>query len=1492
MKQRYTLSARKLVFPIFLILLSTSYFSSHAQITLGSSPYTQDFNSIGSGLPAGWTVRTGATATALGTSVALTTGATSWGTTAGQFSNAASANSPSLSSDGSATQATRTDRALAVRQTGTFGDPGAAFVLQIANTTNLTSFTLAFKLMELDPTLTAGRTATWNIDYGFGASPAAFTNATTVPATLTTSLGGGWGITSVTVNFGSALDNNAGPVWIRLSTKAATSGSGSRPVSAIDDFSLAYNASSPALTAGALSSFGGVCINTTAGPNSFSLSGVNLNGSTVTAGPLAGYTFSETAGGSYTASVSPAYTAPTLSSTIYVKFSPTAIQSYSGNIPVSGGGASSIDVAAIGAGVDNPPTVTTGAASSIVYNGATLAGVIAGPGCSSLTGYGIEYSTSNGFANGSGTAVPASNLAGNNFSSAITGLSPNVTYYYHAYASNSAGVGYGSQQSFLTAQLNAPVATAASSITNNSFNANWNSVTDATGYRLDVATTSTFYAASTTPVAEWNFPGNPDDNVADGGIGPNLTRQINAIGATGTISYIPVASSATSAATGPGWDNGNGNDYWEINIVTAGYYNLKVSSAQRSSNTGPRDFKLQYKIGAGGTYADVPGGTVVIGNDWTTGVLTNISLPATCENKISVFLRWIMTTNTAVTLGTVSSAGTSGIDNISIIGNAGSFVSGYNNLAVAGLTQAVNTNLSALTTYYYRVRATGGSSTSDNSNVISVTTTCVAPQISACPSDIQQCDDYVANWTDPTATGDPAATVSCSPLSGSTFPAGVTTVTCTATNGCGSPSTCSFSVTIGESPSIGACPSDITDCNPVVTFADPTSTGTSPLVSCVPASGSTFPAGTTAVTCTASNDCGSSSCSFNVTINTTSSDPTSASSNANYGQICLGGNVTLSVNGGTLGTGASWQWYEGGCGSGSSIGTGPSITITPVSIGAHVYYVRAEGDCGNSLCASVTVNVISAPPSGTIHYTTTITDGCVSAPAMPLTVNAVPGAAFYRWTSAQAGVRFNGNPGPYETTVPAVNVSFVTLPAAGSSGWSICVFGSNACGNTNTICSWVRAIVGKPTAINGSSTGCPGATGQPYSSAFEPGAASYQWSATGGITINGNGLQSITVDFAGGFVSGTLSVHAQTSCGYNSADRTITITRAPAIPGIISGPNYPCPNASSVFSVTAVSGAANYTWSTSVPGAIVSGTTTNCSILFPASIPAGSTVSVTANSSCPFSSPVRSKGISSGIPNVPQVINGPGAGQCGQTGVSYSISPVVLATGYNWTISCGTIAGPTNLSGVTVDWPANFTVCTLSVSASNACGTGGIRTLGVLGVPAIPAAIIGNASPCANGVEVYSTAGSSGATGYTWTLPAGAVILGPANGNSILVQWGSASGNITVRATNSCGNSGARTLSCTISCRMSQVNASRNPEIKMYPNPAVDRTTLEISSGAEEQLMISITDATGRIVSEKMLTLSGGMNRFDFDLSGLSKGIYFVHADAASIRETIKLSIE
>src|SRR5216684_1018433 len=110
----------------------------------------------------------------------------------------------------------------------------------------------------------------------------------------------------------------------------------------------------------------------------------------------------------------------------------------------------------------------------------------------------------------------------------------------------------------------------------------------------------------------------------------------------------------------------------------------------------------------------------------------------------------------------------------------------------------------------------------------------------------------------------PPATVSCAPVSGSTFAIGTTTVICTASDADDTPNTVSqgFTVTVLDTDlAITGVPADVTaiatgTSGAVVTYAAPTAVdeagdSAAATASCSPVSGSTFPVGATTVTCTA-----------------------------------------------------------------------------------------------------------------------------------------------------------------------------------------------------------------------------------------------------------------------------------------------------------------------------------------------------------------------------------------------------------------------------------------------------------------------------------------------------------------------------------------------------------------------------------------------------------------------------------------------------------------
>lgn len=350
MKNFYTL----LLISFFFILAGTTT----AQVTLSTSPYTENFDNIGSGLPAGFLVTGNATASTLGTAATLTTAKTAWNNTTAGFKNFASSGAPGITSGSPASpdQNNATDRALGVRSTGTFGDPGSAFVFQVTNTTGMTDFTLSFNLQSLDITVT--RIATWKVQYGFGSSPTTFYDAPIVTGTLTTG-GSTFSNNTVNVDFGSQLDNQNQVVTIRIVTLTATTGSGSRPTTGIDNFSLSWsdvNSSTPRISLTDASnntvtdlSFPYVAMNTTA-TQSYILNGKNLTEDVnITA---TGSAFSVSDDNSTFASSISITPAQAVNKTIYVKFAPTSASAYNGSIANTSTGAKERDIALTGLGYD------------------------------------------------------------------------------------------------------------------------------------------------------------------------------------------------------------------------------------------------------------------------------------------------------------------------------------------------------------------------------------------------------------------------------------------------------------------------------------------------------------------------------------------------------------------------------------------------------------------------------------------------------------------------------------------------------------------------------------------------------------------------------------------------------------------------------------------------------------------------------------------------------------------------------------------------------------------------------------------------------------------------------------------------------------------------------------------------------------------------------------------------------------------------------------
>ena len=183
------------------------------------------------------------------------------------------------------------------------------------------------------------------------------------------------------------------------------------------------------------------------------------------------------------------------------------------------------------------------------------------------------------------------------------------------------------------------------------------------------------------------------------------------------------------------------------------------------------------------------------------------------------------------------------------------------------------------------------------------------------------------------------------------------------------------------------------------------------------------------------------------------------------------------------------------------------------------------------------------------------------------------------------------------------------------------------------------------------------------------------------------------------------------------------------------------------------------------------------------------------------------------IPQQPDSITGNINPCFNQTGVTYSMAAVSWASNYNWTVPAGAIivSGQGGLS-IIVDMGTQSG--NVSVRAESGCGNSAYKYLPIfVGIPAQPGSIAGNVLVDTNSTgEIYSINAVNGTTSYTWTVPSDATIAGGQGTTSISVDFGIASGNVSVRAENICGNSIYTDLAVTVFACGDQYIDARNSQ--------------------------------------------------------------------------------
>jgi RHS repeat-associated protein len=174
----------------------------------------------------------------------------------------------------------------------------------------------------------------------------------------------------------------------------------------------------------------------------------------------------------------------------------------------------------------------------------------------------------------------------------------------------------------------------------------------------------------------------------------------------------------------------------------------------------------------------------------------------------------------------------------------------------------------------------------------------------------------------------------------------------------------------------------------------------------------------------AEGGCNITSCTSE-TINVKSESSTPQSIGISRNDICPNTNVILTVVGGNLGTGASWKWYSDYCG-GVPIGTGSSISVNPAF--TSMYFVRAEGECNVTACASIQIVVKVLPVITTQPSNAIVELNQNSAISLKATGNNIS----YKWQSSSgSGGPWSDITGPPESGYNSAELSVQGLNQPG-----------------------------------------------------------------------------------------------------------------------------------------------------------------------------------------------------------------------------------------------------------------------------------------------------------------------------------------------------------------------------------------------------------------------------------------------------------------------------
>jgi hypothetical protein len=184
-------------------------------------------------------------------------------------------------------------------------------------------------------------------------------------------------------------------------------------------------------------------------------------------------------------------------------------------------------------------------------------------------------------------------------------------------------------------------------------------------------------AASADILADWTFevstPASAGPFAAEAGVfAASSMASGNHVGAATYSS--PAGNGSAHSFSSNTWAVG---DYYQFTTSTSGYSSVQLEWDQVSSNTGPRDFVLQYSTD-GSTFTQFGAQYIVLANVnppgfWNSTTYypeyhfaVDLSSVSALDNQATIYFRLVDNSTTSANGGTVAAGGTDRVDNVMI----------------------------------------------------------------------------------------------------------------------------------------------------------------------------------------------------------------------------------------------------------------------------------------------------------------------------------------------------------------------------------------------------------------------------------------------------------------------------------------------------------------------------------------------------------------------------------------------------------------------------------------------------------------------------------------------------------------------------------------------------------------------------------------------------------------------------------------------------------